>query len=134
MDRKIFLDKNFSNPVLPSSDFLFEGGSWAPLGTPLDTAVGHHSSLTKCRCLEDQSSETMFLLTGQVTGDRYYFQSLTTLNLWLNYMKDEVAKYLANALNSNQVRCELIVSTTDVSLSLIADTHNTEIQHTWHWC
>ena len=66
--------------------------------------------------------------------DLYHSQSLTTLNLSHNPIGVEGAKYLASALDTNEVRCDLFLSAIDVSLSLFSDTPNTESEHLLYWC
>ena len=51
------------------------------------------------------------------------------LNIWINSIDNNGLKYLANALNSNEVRYDLpIVSAIDASMSLISDSHNIACQ------
>lgn len=52
------------------------------------------------------------------------------LNICHNCINAKGVKYLANALNSNEVLYDLLVaSTIDVSLSFLSDSLNTESRH-----
>lgn len=70
-------------------------------------------------------SERLFSLESSSSRDpTFRSQSLTTLDIQYNNIDAEGETHLANALNINQVRFDLVMCVISVSLSLFEDTRN----------
>ena len=56
------------------------------------------------------------------------------LSICQNRIDEDGQTYLADTLNSNDVRSDLLISTIDVSFSFFSDNDRIESQYVWYQC
>ena len=83
-------------------------------------------------CIEDQPSETTASLISFVSCLFRSWQTLTTLNLQWNRTWATGARYLADALEINQVNYDLLLFNIDWIIRLFLDTHRSRSWHQQH--
>ena len=83
-------------------------------------------------CIEDQPSETTASLISFVSCLFRSWQTLTTLNLQWNRTWATGARYLADALEINQVNYDLLLFNIDWIIRLFLDTHRSRSCHHQH--